>query len=105
MIPHIIPRPASTVFLFPDLVGSLISVGQLCDAGLTVHFSTSEVSVRNAASVKVLSGYRAGSLYFLTPTDTLPEQPQLCNRVIRHISQAERVAFSIHSHLCYDVGI
>jgi hypothetical protein len=93
-LPHI-PASASEVFLFPKLTGSLISVSQLCDAGLTVHFSRSDVTVVNADQMIVLAGQRVGSLYSISSNVLIKEdrETNVCNRVIRHNSQAERVAF------------
>jgi hypothetical protein len=101
-----IPISASMVYLFPKLAGSLISVSQLCDAGFTVLFTISEVIVKNAENIVVLNGRRTGSLYTVTPDSVHPEAHSnsrivginshlldSCNRVIRHDSQAERVAF------------
>ncbi len=89
-----IPTSASKVYLFPKLAGSLISVSQLCDAGLSVHFSSAEVTVLNPQNNIVLRGHRTGTLYNLQLEECIAEIGTCeANRVIRHTSQAERVAF------------
>jgi hypothetical protein len=57
-IPHL-PAAACTVHIIPDLAShSLLSIGQLCDAGCKVEFTTTNVTVLHN-DIQVLHGTHA----------------------------------------------
>ena len=60
MLPHDnLPEKARIVHLFPDLKKCLISLGQLCDAGMTITLiSESIVTSDNKSKEKILTGKR-----------------------------------------------
>lgn len=53
-----LPEQARHVHLFPDLTGSLLSIGLLCDNGLTAEYTADVVIIRDGADV-VLTGTRS----------------------------------------------
>lgn len=55
--PHL-PLAARHAYLFPHLTSSLISIGMLCDNGLTAHYHHDAVYIADAKGNVVLSGRR-----------------------------------------------
>ena len=63
-----LPPAARTIHIFPDLQnGTLLSIGQLCDAGCDAHFTKDSVVIKHNGT-PVLHGQRTGSngLWYLT---------------------------------------
>ena len=56
----------SDVYCIPSLKMNLASVGQLCDSGFSVHFSSTSCFVQDPQSKKLIgTGHRKGGLYVL----------------------------------------
>jgi hypothetical protein len=93
-IPNL-PKAAHTVHVVPDLAShSLLSIGQLCDAGCIVEYTATNVCVRHN-DVDVLHGKRtpATQLWHIT----LPPGPKLLhatNAAIGSATAPELVAFA-----------
>ena len=56
-----LPLAARAAHVFPELTGSLLSIGMLTDAGLTAIYTADSVTIQDSAGVKVLSGNRSPS--------------------------------------------
>ena len=56
-----LPMVAHAAHAFPELTGSLLSIGMLTDAGLTAIYTADSVTIQDSAGVKVLSGNRSPS--------------------------------------------
>ena len=56
-----IPMSARHVHVFPGWVGSLLSIGALCDAGMAAVYTATTVTIRDANDLTVLSGARSPS--------------------------------------------
>ena len=54
-----LPLSARRVHIFPNLKGSLLSIGILCDHDMTVTYDKTKVTVRDSAGKTVLSGVRS----------------------------------------------
>ena len=57
-----IPRAACHCHLFPSFRGSLLSIGRLCDAGMTARFTASDVHITTSDGHQVLHGRRTPDL-------------------------------------------
>ena len=53
-----LPSAARRVDIFPDWIGSLLSIGVLCDCGLTATYTATTVTITDDAGRVVLSGHR-----------------------------------------------
>jgi hypothetical protein len=88
-----LPTSARTVHLVPDLKShSLLSVGQLCDAGCVVSFTSETVIVRHEDTI-ILQGERtpATNLWHVP----IPDAPiATANAAVGSASPAELVAFA-----------
>jgi hypothetical protein len=92
-IPNL-PRAARTVHIVPDLAShSLLSIGQLCDAGCIVEFTATNVTVRHNDSI-VLQGHRtpATQLWHID----LPKEAPIAeaNAAVGSATAAELVSFA-----------
>jgi len=89
-----LPPAARVAHLFPALKGqSLLSVGQLCDAGCNAHFTATAVTIDHQGTT-VLTGQRdpTSRLWVVTTTDdTAPNHALLVNQTTK---PAELVAFA-----------
>ena len=56
-LPHI-PLAARRAHIFPQLTGSLLSIGQFCDSGFKATFEASSVIISDMNNTPVLIGYR-----------------------------------------------
>ena len=66
--------PLGKVLYVQDLKANLISVSQLCDAELYVHFNKTTCNVTNASNNHVMIGKRSSdNCYLWVPLDVLPE--------------------------------
>ena len=79
-----LPQEARTVHLIPNMTSTLISIGVLCDAGLTVHFHKTHCFVRFKDKL-ILFGTRhgPGTLWELAPRslpNPTPAQANLTHR-------------------------
>ena len=79
-----LPQQARTVHLIPNMTSTLISIGVLCDAGLTVHFHKHRCFVRRQDKL-ILFGKRSGpgALWELTPRAISPTQLHQANMTHR----------------------
>jgi hypothetical protein len=89
-----LPPAACVAHLFPALKGqSLLSVGQLCDAGCDAHFTATTVTIDHQGTT-VLTGHRdpASRLWIVGTTEpTAPDHALLVNQTTK---PAELVAFA-----------
>ena len=53
-----LPMAARSVDIFPQWVGSLLSIGRLCDNGLSALYTASTVTISDGGGAVVLSGHR-----------------------------------------------
>ena len=53
-----LPPAARHVDIFPEWIGSLLSIGVLCDCGLTATYTATAVTITDANGATVLSGHR-----------------------------------------------
>ena len=53
-----LPMQARKVDLFPNWVGSLLSIGLLCDHGLRAEYTKSTVTISDKEGAVILSGHR-----------------------------------------------
>ena len=53
-----LPITARRVDIFPDWIGSLLSIGVLCDCGLTATYTATTVVISDNDGATVLSGHR-----------------------------------------------
>ena len=53
-----LPLAARIAHVFPQLTGSLLSIGQFCDSGYKAVFDSTSVSINNANGHPMLVGYR-----------------------------------------------
>jgi hypothetical protein len=53
-----LPIAARTAHIFPQLTGSLLSIGQFCDSGYSAVFNSATVTINDAGGMAVLTGYR-----------------------------------------------
>ena len=53
-----LPSAAQQVDIFPDWIGSLLSIGMLCDCGLTATYTATTVTITDDAGTVVLKGHR-----------------------------------------------
>jgi hypothetical protein len=93
-----LPASARTVHLAPDLKShSLLSIGQLCDAGCVVSFASETVTVRHDEDNIILQGERTPATNFWHVP--IPDAPiATANATVGSASPAELVAFA-HSLL------
>mgnify|MGYP007082274983 CR=1 FL=1 len=56
-----IPYAAQRVDVFPNWIGSLLSIGMLCDCGLTAVYTSTTVTIRDNKQNVVLTGTRSPS--------------------------------------------
>eukprot|EP01034_Spumella_vulgaris_P024130 gene24130-30440_t len=54
-----LPNAARTAHIFPGLTGSLLSISQMCDNGMTVIYDAHKVTVQNGDGTVALTGGRA----------------------------------------------
>lgn len=54
----LLPIAARLAHVFPQLTGSLLSIGQLCDSGYKAVFDSTTVSINDTSGRSVLVGYR-----------------------------------------------
>ena len=77
-----IPQAARRVDVFPGFIGSLLSTGVLCDAGLVAVYTSSHVHFLDPSGVVVLTGLRSPStklwMVALTPSPPITPLPQFC---------------------------
>ena len=66
-----LPLAARAAHVFPELTGSLLSIGMLTDAGLTAIYTADSVTIQDSAGVKVLSGTRSPSTMIDLPANPM----------------------------------
>eukprot|EP01034_Spumella_vulgaris_P041206 gene41206-51007_t len=59
--PPSLPRSACVAHVFPTLSGSLLSIGMLCDHGLTATYDAEQVLIRDSRGAVVLRGIRSST--------------------------------------------
>ena len=87
--------------IFPQLTGSLISIGMFCDAGLKVVFDRTSVEVLKEGNT-VITGKRINKLWFIDLSESVEEkevviQKLTAGQMIQHSTQAEIIQYA---HLC-----
>ena len=62
-----LPIAAQQVDIFPDWIGSLLSIGVLCDCGFTATYNATAVTITDAVGTVVLKGHRThpSKLWFI----------------------------------------
>ena len=53
-----LPAHARRVHIFPDLQGSLLSIGDICDAGCTAIYTADVVKIKDQWGAQILTGFR-----------------------------------------------
>ena len=109
-----LPLAARRAHLFPDLTsGSLLSIGQLCDAGCTALFNRTTVTIRSASTI-LATGKRAPNGLWtikigpnipdLNPSwpPTTPTLPLANLSTLAHQTASDRIAF-LHAAAGYPV--
>ena len=54
-----LPSQATIVHVFPHWIGSLLSIGLLCDAGCTAKFTADGVTITDSSDTVILHGHRS----------------------------------------------
>ena len=95
-----LPSEACKTYLFNDMQSSLISIGQLCDAGCVATFSKDDVHI-NKDGAPILKGHRdTATGLWLADLHNQPESPPIVQHVamsaIASETLGERLAF-LHS--------
>jgi hypothetical protein len=89
-----LPPAARVAHLFPALKGqSLLSVGQLCDAGCNANFTATTVTVEHQGTT-VLTGHRDPASRLWVVATTAPIAPDHALLVNQTTKPAELVAFA-----------
>jgi hypothetical protein len=111
-----LPLGARTAHVFPDFVGSLLSIGQLCDNGMSASFTKNSVTIYDeTTNVVILTGIRNSTtrLYMvdISPshsevappvhaTTVIKPTPYSAAAVVYHSNNAARVAYYHRSLGC-----
>jgi hypothetical protein len=95
-VPQLLPE-ACKAYLFHDMQSSLVSIGQLCDAGCITTFDKDTVNIRKDGAV-ILQGTRDPTTGLWTvDLQAQPAQPHLVQHVAMSVIAAEtigeRIAF------------
>ena len=100
-----LPSQARHVDIFPDWIGSLLSIGMLCDCGLTATYTATTVTIPDSKGSAGLSGYRThpSKLWFIDINQSLATHAlassnaptMFCNAVVTEArgTQAQIVEF------------
>jgi hypothetical protein len=96
--PPELPAEARLAYLVPNLQSHpLLSMGVLCDAGCTVHFTKDTVIIQDAKERILLRGHRdpTNNLWTLPPPSALsPRRTEANNLAVLRVTPKDRVAFA-----------
>ena len=88
-----LPNAARTAHIFPKLAsGSLLSIGQLCDAGCTALFEKRKLYIFHKGKI-ILQGTRQPSRLWTIDSTTTPSIHHTVNTAIDMPTIAERIKF------------
>ena len=76
-LPHL-PEKSRKVHVFDTLHGSLLSIGQFCDAGMTAHYDAKRMHIEDQAGHIVIKGRRDKSsrLWMIDLTEPCPSSQE-----------------------------
>ena len=98
----LLPLKARQTNLFPTLqAGSLLSIGQLCDANCTAHFTNTSVTIKRGLQT-IATGQRSPNGLWNIPLPTTPILPVANMTTLAHQTASDRIAF-LHAAAGYPV--
>ena len=98
-----LPPAARQVHLFPTLTGSLLSIGVLCDCGLTATYRASIVTITDDSGAILLTGHRSSTtrlwMVNLDKTAPPPHSPKSPPAAVTHSAAAMMLATRTHAQV------